>query len=134
VGPIAKVMVRRVAKDAHDVVSLTERLAEKLSSAQRDEFLKNVGVISAPGATSPGSKANSVASPEPNTGTGSQHSLTPEDVSRASQLLTAQLGPIAPILAKRAAQGGCTREQFIAALASHLSDDATRSRFIDALR
>ncbi len=66
--------------------------------------------------------------------TESQRLLTPEDVARASQLLTAQMGPIAAVLAKRAAKPGCTREQFIAALASHLGDDAARTRFIDSFR
>jgi eukaryotic-like serine/threonine-protein kinase len=59
--------------------------------------------------------------------------LTPEDISRATQLLTAHMGPIAPVLAKRAAQSGVTRDQFIASLASHLSDDTARSRFLEAL-
>jgi len=60
--------------------------------------------------------------------------LTPEDIARASQLLVTHMGPIAPVLAKRAAKAGATREQFIAALAAHLHDDAARARFLDALR
>jgi hypothetical protein len=60
--------------------------------------------------------------------------LSQEDVARASQLLVTFMGPIAPLLAKRAAKPGMTREQFIAVLAGHLRDDATRARFLDALR
>jgi hypothetical protein len=49
-------------------------------------------------------------------------------------VLVNYMGPIAPVLAKRAARPDTTREQFIAALAAHLRDDAARARFIDALR
>jgi len=64
---------------------------------------------------------------------GADRPLSPEDVARASQLLVAHMGPIAPILAKRAAKPGSTREQFIAALASHLKDESARARFLDSL-
>jgi serine/threonine-protein kinase len=145
VGPIAKVMVRRVAKEARDVVELTQALAERIpKSAHRDEFLKGVGVLTSadnPLARGPVDIAD--ASHPAATGTsagprqgmgGKQRLLTPEDVSRASQLLTAHMGPIAPLLARRAAQPAATREQFIAALASYLKDDAARARFLDAFR
>ena len=63
-----------------------------------------------------------------------QRPLTPEDVARASQVLVNYMGPIAPVLAKRAAKPDTTRDLFIAALAAHLREDAARARFIDALR
>jgi serine/threonine-protein kinase len=136
VGPIAKVMVRRAAKDTLDVVTLTNALAAHIAKpADREDFLKGAGV-GAPAVTRP---PRSKADPEPSgtrqsgTGTGAPRSLTPEDISRASQLLTAHVGPIAAVLAKRAATSGVTRDQFIASLASHLSDDTARSRFLEAL-
>jgi serine/threonine protein kinase len=139
VGPIAKVMVRRAAREARDVVQLTHVLAEKIpKTAHRNEFLNAVGVLSKSESATPGTGPMTVAPSHPNgTGyaTGSQQRLlTPEDVSRATKLLMAQMGPIAPVLAKRAATHGATREQFITALASYLKDDAARSRFLDALR
>jgi serine/threonine protein kinase len=145
VGPIAKVMVRRAAKEARDVVELTQALAEKIpKTAQRDEFLKGVGVLTQPdNALARGPSEMTPPSHPAATGTGSgtrlgagarQRMLTPEDVSRASQLLTVHMGPIAPLLAKRAATPSATREQFIAALASYFKDDRARSRFLDAFR
>jgi eukaryotic-like serine/threonine-protein kinase len=59
--------------------------------------------------------------------------LTPEDIERATQLLAVQMGPIAQVLAKRAAKPGSSREEFIARLASYLSDDGERARFLSAL-
>jgi len=59
--------------------------------------------------------------------------LTPEDIARAVQLLAVRVGPIAHVLAKRATRPGGSREQFIAALAAHLSDDAERADFRRAL-
>jgi serine/threonine-protein kinase len=139
VGPIAKVVVRRAAREARDIVQLTHILADKIpKTAHREEFLKGVGVLAAnPENTLPRIASQSATAGQLNGaayGTGSQRLLTPDDVSRATRLLMAQMGPIAPVLAKRAAKPGATREQFIAALASYLKDDAARSRFLDALR
>jgi hypothetical protein len=44
------------------------------------------------------------------------------------------MGPIATVLAKRAAQPGSSQEQFVGALASHLSDDGERAKFLRTLR
>jgi serine/threonine-protein kinase len=140
VGPISKVMVRRAAKEAADIVQLTHILADKIpKSEHRNEFLKSVGVVSIkdiPGATiaprtvAGGTRVNgTIAGSVPQ-----QRPLTPADVTRATQLLTAHMGPIAPVLAKRAATPTTTREQFISALASYVKDDAARARFIDAFR
>jgi serine/threonine-protein kinase len=145
VGPIAKVMVRRAAKEARDVEELTQALADKISkTAHRDEFLKGVGVLTHPDNPLARGPVETAAPSDPaaaGTGAGTtqgtrsnQRLLTPEDVTRASQLLTAHMGPIAPLLAKRAAKPSATREQFIAALAPYFKDDRARSRFLDAFR
>jgi serine/threonine-protein kinase len=59
--------------------------------------------------------------------------LAPEYVARAAQLLAVHVGPIAKVLAKRAAQPGSSPEEFVAVLAAHLSDDRERARFLRAL-
>jgi hypothetical protein len=43
------------------------------------------------------------------------------------------MGPIAKVLAKRAAQSGSSREQFVITLAAHLTDDRERARFLREL-
>jgi eukaryotic-like serine/threonine-protein kinase len=138
VGPIARVMVRRAAKETTDVVALTQVLAGRIiGPAEREAFLKGAGIATAPATTPPRPKsADEATSDRPSgigTRPGSERPLTPEDIARASQLLIAHVGPIAAVLAKRAAKHGCSREQFIAALAAHLKDDSARSRFLDSL-
>ncbi|MFL6601509.1 MAG: serine/threonine protein kinase [Steroidobacteraceae bacterium] len=137
VGPIARVMVRRAAKETTDIVALLHQLASKIISvAEREEFLKGAGLASARAPLAAHSRLPQDATGAPQSGSfaGVHRPLTADDVARASQLLVTHIGPIAPVLAKRAAKPGASREQFIAALASHLRDDAARARFLDALR
>jgi serine/threonine-protein kinase len=136
VGPIAKVMVRRGTKETTDVVALAHWLAGNISSPKdREDFLKGAALPS-PQATMPPRPAydqGTSGSRGHGTSTGAPRPLTPEDVTRASTLLSVHMGPIATVLARRAAKAGPSREQFIAALASHLSDDTERARFLSAL-
>jgi serine/threonine-protein kinase len=138
VGPVARVMVRRAATKTNDIVSMTLSLAEKINSHKdRDAFLNGVGIHTKPAAPPPrpsseeetigparAAAGNAPCAPRP---------LTPEDITRAVQLLAVRVGPIAQVLAKRAARPGCSREQFIAALAAYLNDDAERAGFFRAL-
>jgi len=136
-GPIARVMVRRAAKETTDIVALTQQLASKIAgTAEREEFLKGVGLVSMrpmPAAYSK-SPLEAKSGTHPTTFPAAQRPLSQEDIARASKLLLTYVGPIAPVLAKRAARPDITREQFIAALAAHVRDDASRARFVDALR
>jgi hypothetical protein len=128
-GPIARVLVRTATQETSDLVSLIQWLAAKISIApDREAFLRGAGVVS----TAAVGRSNSdTKSSAPQTGSGAP--LTPEYIARASQLLAIYLGPIAQILARRAAQQGPGREQFVATLATHLSDDRERARFLRAL-
>jgi serine/threonine-protein kinase len=136
VGPVARLMVRRAATatPANDILSMTLWLADRISGPEdRRRFLKSAGVAPAPAA--PGrwstSGQETLAGRPPSAP--ASRPLTPEDITRAAQLLAVRVGPIAPVLAKRAAKPGCSREQFIAALAAYLSDDGERARFLSAL-
>jgi eukaryotic-like serine/threonine-protein kinase len=129
VGPIAGIWVRSAARESRDLVSLIQSLAAKFSdAADHDAFLRSFGVIPAATAT-PG---------HPDADTKSTHAdsgvpLTAEYIERAARLLAVHMGPIATVLAKRAAQPGSSQEQFADALASHLGDDRERARFLRAL-
>jgi eukaryotic-like serine/threonine-protein kinase len=138
VGPVARVMVRHAATKTNDIVSMTLSLAEKINSHKdRDAFLKGVGVRTklAPPPPRPSTLEETIGAARGTAGDAARGSrpLTPEDIARAVQLLAVQVGPIAHVLAKRVARPGCSREQFIAALAAHLSDDAERAGFLRAL-
>ena len=129
-GPIARVLVRAATHETSDLVSLIQWLAAKISIApDREAFLKGAGVVSVFSAVHSNSDTKSCA---PQTGGGTP--LTPEYIARASQLLAVHLGPIAQILARRVAQQGSSQEQFVATLATHLSDDRERARFLESLR
>ncbi|HXW73918.1 MAG TPA: protein kinase [Steroidobacteraceae bacterium] len=136
VGPVAKVMVRRAASSNNDIVAMTLWLAGKIQGpADRDEFLKGAGVSPTP-AKHPARRSSdqeTIPPGAPVTPARTARPLTPDDVNRAAQLLAVRVGPIAPVLAKRAAKPGCSREQFIATLAAYLTDDGERARFLAAL-
>ena len=137
-GPVARVMVRRAATKTNDIVSMTLSLAEKISSHKdRDAFLKGAGIHTKPAAPPPrpSSQEETIGPAHAAAGKTARvpRPLTPEDITRAVQLLAVRVGPIAQVLAKRAARPGCSREQFIAALAAYLSDDAERAGFLRAL-
>jgi eukaryotic-like serine/threonine-protein kinase len=133
VGPIAGIWVRSGARETSDLVALIQCLAMKFSdAADRDAFLRGFGVTptfsSAPNHSGAGAKARDTSA---NGGVGVP--LTPEYIERAARLLTVHLGPIATVLAKRAAQPGSSQEQFVDTLCTHLRDDGERERFLRTL-
>ena len=129
VGPIAGVWVRSGARETSDLVALIQLLAAKFSeAADREAFLRSFGVTPAPSAAHSDTD-NEDCGTAANGGT----PLTPEYIARAARVLTVHMGPIATVLAKRAALPGSSQEQFVDALASHLSDDSERARFLRTL-
>jgi serine/threonine-protein kinase len=128
-GPIARVLVRSATHETSDLVSLIQWLAAKISIApDREAFLRGAGVVSAFAGGRSNSDTKSLVTPA-----GSGVALTPDYIARAAQLLAVHLGPIAQILARRAAQQGSSQEHFVATLATHLSDDRERARFLKSL-
>jgi hypothetical protein len=59
--------------------------------------------------------------------------LSPQWLHHAQRLLTRQMGPIAPLLVRRAAAGAATRERFIAQLASLAAEGRERDALFSAL-
>jgi serine/threonine-protein kinase len=131
VGPIARVLVRNASRETSDLVSLLQSVATKIRSApDREDFLRITGAGVALSAEMRRSNSDTEF---PGGATVGGVPLTPEYIERASQLLAIHLGPIAKVLAKRAAQSGASQEQFVATLATHLGDDRERARFLKAL-
>jgi eukaryotic-like serine/threonine-protein kinase len=123
------VLVRTATHETSDLVSLIQWLAAKISIApDREAFLRGASVVSADSLGRSNSDTKGFIARA-----GSGLPLTPDYIARAGQLLAVHLGPIAQILARRAAQQGSSQEQFVATLATHLSDDRERARFLKAL-
>ena len=134
-GPIARVMVRRAARDAKDFASLVDMLAQHLTlPTDRVKFLQQNSKLAATG-TGPSQLAQPVdddatvipgvnnvrptAAPGP----------TADEIARATRLLAMQVGPIAQVLVRQAAQPGVTRAAFLNGLAARLSE-ADKERFL----
>ena len=131
VGPIAGVWVRSGARETGDLVALVQWLAAKFSeAADRDAFLTSFGVTS--GSAPPRSHSDVDIDARGTCADGGVP-LTPEYIARAARLLAVHMGPIATVLAKRAAQPGSSQEQFVDALVAHLNDDGERTKFLRTL-
>lgn len=131
VGPIARVWVRAAAQESADVVTLIQWVAQKMKNPlEREAFLRGAGVLPV-STTPPAPAADDKEVGAARTAPG--RALTPEYIARASQLLAVHLGPIASVLARRAAQSGSSQEQFVATLAAHLNDERDRTRFLRSI-
>jgi serine/threonine protein kinase len=131
IGPVAKVLVRRAARKHKDINALVVNLLDSLDSvADREAFAR--AVIGRGVELPPDSIAIAVGSP---TGTSAPPppigpAVTPAEVERAVKLLTNYIGPIARVVAKRAAANGATRQVFLNEVARSLESEAQRERFL----
>jgi len=135
-GPIARWMVRRAAREAPDFASLVNQLSEQLTTpSDRSKFLQQNARLAATG-SGPARLAEPVDDDatvipgannfRPTQGPGP----TGDDVARAGRLLAVHIGPIAQILARKTAtRPGITRAAFLAQLAESLND-TDRERFL----
>jgi len=132
VGPVAKVLVRRAAKEHKDLESLVGALMPAIDDLkERSAFAK--AVLGKPmttpmrGAPRPSEGTLMTASTG---GTRPGDALTPAELERATKLLIGYIGPIGKVVAKRAASEGVSRRDFFTKVADALDNDATRERFM----
>ena len=146
VGPLAAVMVRRTARDCHDLPMLYQRLGEQITQqSAREAFLSRVvtGTGSGSGSGSglaPGSTGMQRAAAAPPTG-GSRGSLgtgisasggapvSDAWLEQAVKLMATQVGPIAKVVVKRAADRTRQREALCALLAE-AAPEASRAKLL----
>jgi eukaryotic-like serine/threonine-protein kinase len=132
VGPMAKVMVRRTARQAHDIGELYAALAEQItSSTAREAFL---GLASKSGHATGGSHGSQGGSSGFGTGGKSTRTsgtgpvgttaytapiglgslpVTDAWLEQAAKVMLAQVGPIAKVMVRRAAERSRVREALI---------------------
>jgi eukaryotic-like serine/threonine-protein kinase len=130
IGPVAKVLVRRAARKHKDINALVVNLLDSLDSvSDREAFARAVigrGVELPPDSIAIAvSSPNGTAAPPP-----AGPAVTQAEVDRAVKLLTDYIGPIARVVAKRAAANGATRQVFLNEVARSLESEAQRERFL----
>ncbi|HSB23547.1 MAG TPA: serine/threonine-protein kinase [Burkholderiaceae bacterium] len=130
VGPVAKVLVRRAAKEYKDLESLVGALMPAIDDLkERSAFARAVlgKPMTTPLRAAPAKAPEATA---PSTGTRPGDLLSPADLERATKVLIGYIGPIGKVIAKRAATEGVSRRDFFTKVASSLDNDAVRERFM----
>jgi serine/threonine protein kinase len=129
VGPVAKVLVRRAARQHKNLAALVAAVAESIdTSADRDAFARAVT----------GRGLQRVATLVPAEGTDvsagetimTGPAMTEQDLERATRVLTTFIGPIAKVVVKRASGPNVSRRDFFARVAQSLDSEAQRERFL----
>ena len=115
VGPVAKVLVRRAARQSVDTDELYARLAATLGAEEQKAFMATRSAL-------PRARSNATT---PDTAP-----LTPHTIDAAQHRLAVYVGPIAKILVKKAAAQASTMRQFYLLLADSLGSEAERTRFL----
>jgi hypothetical protein len=131
IGPVAKLVVRRAAERATNVRTLCEKLAENVPESRRAAFLAVLsGLVGAPTKSTQGhGEPEPARSPEsPDTET--PREIGPELLSRAEQMLTRQIGPLARILVRHAAKQVTSPRELFEQLATHIDDAESRKVFM----
>ena len=160
IGPMARVMVRRAARECLDVPSLYARLADQVTDpGARSAFMQQTssvltGSLGGSAARSRGGSAalasfmaaTGAASPTPDfattqriapPGAGSSQAavpLSPAMVDATQRLLSQHLGPIARVVVKKAVEAAAgQRDAFVQRVLAAVDDPAARSQLMDAL-
>ncbi|MBA4178934.1 MAG: serine/threonine protein kinase [Leptothrix sp. (in: Bacteria)] len=148
VGPLASVMVRRAARECHDIPALYARLGEQITLASaREAFLHGVSAGHATGGTHGTHGGHGTAGSAAATGTrGGRDVSAPAAgamsaggppvsdafLDQAQRVLAAHVGPIAKVVVRRAAERTRDRQGLCALLADAVPD-ATRAAVLDEL-
>ena len=130
VGPMAKIIVRKAAAKTGDTAELYALASESIADVEdRQKFIDAVVGAPQPEPTPTGTHRISVrkgqtAPPQSRTRTGTQpRTPVPLDqgfVDQTTQRLAVYLGPVARVVARKAAQKAGTQQEFVQLVAEHL--------------
>ena len=128
VGPLASVMVRRAARECHDMPALCARLGEQITqAAAREAFLGQLGTTGGTGGVGgivgTGGRVRGTAVP-----------VSEPLLEQAQRLLAGHVGPIAKVVVKRAAERSLEREVFFSLLAEAVPEAARGKLLADLAR
>ncbi|OYV01700.1 MAG: serine/threonine protein kinase [Burkholderiales bacterium PBB5] len=155
VGPLARVLVRRAARECYDLPALYARLADQVTDpGARSAFVQQAAVLTGSLAGSGVRSAASASATRPPTAapmaaptafpstqrvahgqaTGTADApVSPALLEAAQRARAQQLGPIARVVVKKAAEAAPQRQAFIQKLAAAVDDPVARARLIEAL-
>jgi len=139
IGPMARLLLRKLALAAPDYEALARALPEHIPSPQaRTLFERQLAQIRidyfpAPRTgQAPQERSASRSRPPPAPAPVPEPDVaTPELAARLAPLLAVAIGPIAAIVVKRALRAPCGRAAFLDRLAGHIEADAARARFLE---
>jgi serine/threonine-protein kinase len=122
-------MVKKAAKAATDVDTLYRLLADEVSSQEdRTQFLASRKQVAGSSGTSMSTASSTTLSPAQTTGPVTR--VTSEMVEQAARRLAPHVGPIAKVLAKKAAAKAQDSRQFHLLLAENITSESDRNRFL----
>ncbi len=128
VGPIAKVLVKRGAREHASIDALADALCASLDSPkQREAFLV---AIRGSAAASRGGPPSQRPNPPPSTIGGVEPSLSRDEIDLATRLLAAHIGPVARVVVSRAAAGNLQRSELYRKLATEIDSETERESFL----
>jgi serine/threonine-protein kinase len=131
VGPVARVLVRRAAREHKQLPALAQALAAHIDTLpDRAAFVRAVaGQHAEPARVPVGTADTTPSAPSAPSRIGTP--VSEQDQERALRLLTSQIGPIARVVVRRAAQSlAGDRAAFLDALASNIDADLAREKFL----
>ena len=123
-GPMARLVVRDATRHCHDVGSLIARIAgDALDPEERQTFIQQANAA-CPASRPPKSVPSG---PLPVLGA---TPMRPDLVEKAQRVLAGHIGPLAMLLARRAAANAPTREQFFSTLADQAGEEVDRKQLL----
>ena len=125
VGPMARILVRQASGRAHDLRELYAVLANHIDDAHERERFNAAAAGETSGAhTAPGSIGNptrrTTASPAASARTRTLPPLEPAFIEHTTSRLAVYLGPIAKVVANKAARQARDSEEFVQLVAEHI--------------
>jgi serine/threonine protein kinase len=125
VGPMARVMVKKAAAKSRDTTELYTLLSESISDPEvRKRFVAEIasttGERSALDQTAGGARGTLPPQLRSLTGEAALVPLDPDFVEQTTSRLAVYLGPIAKIVARKAALEAANRQEFVQRVAGHL--------------
>jgi eukaryotic-like serine/threonine-protein kinase len=130
-GPVAKILVQRTARQCKDLEELVGRLARKIEAPEdQAAFTRSALGYEVPprGATDPAPRSTPPPAEVPWTPPAAP--ATAQDIEELVRRLSEHIGPVARVLVRRIQVAGLSRADLYAKAAEALDDEVVRRRFI----